>query len=221
MVLHYGDLTDTTNLVYVISQVRPTEIYNLAAQSHVKVSFDMAEYTVRSTVKGTRTVRELMGIIMQGDVDGLGTLRLLDAIRTCGLTKHVRFYQVSCVTCNVKVILAHRFHPGLDLRTLRESTRDSADREDALLPSFAIWVRQTLRILDSEELPRIIRDARLERHSLQSRIAKKRADIRNAEDHKSSGRNFDGYSGLLVPWKSGRDARLGTCSRLRRGNVEK
>jgi GDP-D-mannose dehydratase len=46
MVLHYGDLTDTTNLVYVISQVRPTEIYNLAAQSHVKVSFDMAEYTV-------------------------------------------------------------------------------------------------------------------------------------------------------------------------------
>lgn len=74
MVLHYGDLTDTTNLVYIISQVRPTEIYNLAAQSHVKVSFDMAEYT--------------------GDVDGLGTLRLLDAIRTCGLTKHIRFYQV-------------------------------------------------------------------------------------------------------------------------------
>lgn len=49
MVLHYGDLTDTTNLVYVISQVRPTEIYNLAAQSHVKVSFDMAEYTVSDT----------------------------------------------------------------------------------------------------------------------------------------------------------------------------
>ncbi|KAL7006144.1 hypothetical protein EMMF5_004265 [Cystobasidiomycetes sp. EMM_F5] len=75
MLLHYGDLTDTTNLVYVISQVRPTEIYNLAAQSHVKVSFDMAEYT--------------------GDVDGLGTLRLLDAIRTCGLTNHIRFYQAS------------------------------------------------------------------------------------------------------------------------------
>ncbi|SCV67902.1 BQ2448_5513 [Microbotryum intermedium] len=75
MVLHYGDLTDTTNLVYIISSVQPTEIYNLAAQSHVKVSFDMAEYT--------------------GDVDGLGTLRLLDAIRTCGLTKHVRFYQAS------------------------------------------------------------------------------------------------------------------------------
>lgn len=96
MVLHYGgaplsngseplpsftnssnltDLSDTTNLVSIISSVQPTEIYNLAAQSHVKVSFDMAEYT--------------------GDVDGLGTLRLLDAIRTCGLNNHVRFYQVS------------------------------------------------------------------------------------------------------------------------------
>jgi GDPmannose 4,6-dehydratase len=46
MILHHGDLTDTTNLVYIISQVLPTEIYNLAAQSHVKVSFEMAEYTV-------------------------------------------------------------------------------------------------------------------------------------------------------------------------------
>ncbi|CAG8794220.1 3186_t:CDS:2, partial [Dentiscutata erythropus] len=62
MVLHYGDLTDSTNLVHIVSQVLPTEIYNLGAQSHVKVSFDMAEYTV--------------------NVDGLGTLRLLDAIRT-------------------------------------------------------------------------------------------------------------------------------------------
>ncbi|ORY30014.1 NAD dependent epimerase/dehydratase family-domain-containing protein [Naematelia encephala] len=75
MILHYGDLTDSTNLVYIISQVQPSEIYNLGAQSHVKVSFEMAEYT--------------------GDVDGLGTLRLLDAIRTCGLEKLVRFYQAS------------------------------------------------------------------------------------------------------------------------------
>ena len=56
MVLHYGDLTDTTNLVYVISQVRPTEIYNLAAQSHVKVSFDMAEYTVSKSLKDAQEV---------------------------------------------------------------------------------------------------------------------------------------------------------------------
>ncbi|EGG05909.1 uncharacterized protein MELLADRAFT_43686 [Melampsora larici-populina 98AG31] len=84
MVLHYGDLADTTNLVYIISQTQPTEVYNLAAQSHVKVSFDMAEYT--------------------GDVDGLGTLRLLDAIRTCGLTRHVRFYQASTSELYGKVV---------------------------------------------------------------------------------------------------------------------
>ncbi|CAH7688151.1 hypothetical protein PPACK8108_LOCUS23067 [Phakopsora pachyrhizi] len=84
MVLHYGDLTDTTNLVYIISQTQPTEIYNLAAQSHVKVSFDMAEYT--------------------GDVDGLGTLRLLDAIRTCGLNRHIRFYQASTSELYGKVV---------------------------------------------------------------------------------------------------------------------
>ncbi|KAJ3107667.1 hypothetical protein HDU96_007835 [Phlyctochytrium bullatum] len=75
MILHYGDLTDSTNLVHIIAQVQPTEIYNLGAQSHVKVSFDMAQYTA--------------------DVDGIGTLRLLDAIRTCGLTNFVRFYQAS------------------------------------------------------------------------------------------------------------------------------
>ncbi|KZT54455.1 GDP-mannose 4,6-dehydratase [Calocera cornea HHB12733] len=72
---HYGDLSDSTNLVYIMANVQPTEVYNLGAQSHVKVSFEMAEYT--------------------GDVDGIGTLRLLDAIRTCGLEHHIRFYQAS------------------------------------------------------------------------------------------------------------------------------
>jgi GDPmannose 4,6-dehydratase len=72
--LHYGDLGDATNLVHIVGKIRPDEVYNLAAQSHVKVSFEMAEYTA--------------------DIDGLGTLRLLDAIRTCGLTKSIRFYQV-------------------------------------------------------------------------------------------------------------------------------
>ncbi|EDQ89104.1 uncharacterized protein MONBRDRAFT_8488 [Monosiga brevicollis MX1] len=75
MVLHYGDLTDSTNLVKIVMEVQPTEVYNLGAMSHVKVSFDMAEYT--------------------GNVDGLGTLRLLDALRTSGLGDSVRFYQAS------------------------------------------------------------------------------------------------------------------------------
>jgi len=77
-------MADTTNLVHLVSSIQPTEIYNLAAQSHVKVSFDQAEYT--------------------GDVDGLGTLRLLDAIRTSGLTNHIRFYQASTSELYGKVV---------------------------------------------------------------------------------------------------------------------
>jgi GDPmannose 4,6-dehydratase len=74
-ILHYGDLTDSSNLIRIIQQVQPDEIYNLAAQSHVKVSFDSPEYTA--------------------DTDGLGTLRLLEAIRLLGLEKKTRFYQAS------------------------------------------------------------------------------------------------------------------------------
>ncbi|HEV7660403.1 MAG TPA: GDP-mannose 4,6-dehydratase [Allosphingosinicella sp.] len=73
--LHHGDLTDSTNLIRLIQQVKPDEIYNLAAQSHVAVSFEVPEYTA--------------------DVDALGTLRLLEAIRILGLQKSVRFYQAS------------------------------------------------------------------------------------------------------------------------------
>jgi GDPmannose 4,6-dehydratase len=73
--LHYGDLTDSTNLVRVIQQVQPDEIYNLAAQSHVKVSFEMPEYTA--------------------DVDGVGTLRVLEAVRLLGMEEKVRIYQAS------------------------------------------------------------------------------------------------------------------------------
>ena len=73
--LHHGDLTDSSSLIGVIEKVRPTEIYNLAAQSHVAVSFELPEYTANS--------------------DALGTLRLLEAIRMLGLEKEVRFYQAS------------------------------------------------------------------------------------------------------------------------------
>jgi GDPmannose 4,6-dehydratase len=75
MHLHYGDLTDSSCLVTIIAEVKPIEIYNLGAQSHVKVSFDLAEYTA--------------------NVDVLGTLQILDAVRTCGLEKSVKFYQAS------------------------------------------------------------------------------------------------------------------------------
>jgi GDPmannose 4,6-dehydratase len=74
-ILHYGDLTDSTNLVRIVQQVQPDEIYNLAAQSHVAVSFEEPEYTANA--------------------DGLGALRLLEAIRILGLEKKTRFYQAS------------------------------------------------------------------------------------------------------------------------------
>lgn len=73
--LHYGDLTDSSNILSLIKKIEPDEVYNLAAQSHVKVSWDCPEYTA--------------------DADALGTLRLLEAIRSCGLEKKTRFYQAS------------------------------------------------------------------------------------------------------------------------------
>jgi GDPmannose 4,6-dehydratase len=73
--LHYGDMTDATNLIRLVQETQPDEIYNLAAQSHVQVSFETAEYTANS--------------------DAIGTLRLLEAIRLLGLTKRTRFYQAS------------------------------------------------------------------------------------------------------------------------------
>ena len=74
-ILHYGDLTDSSNLTRIIQQVQPDEVYNLGAQSHVAVSFEAPEYTA--------------------DVDAMGTLRLLEAIRLLGLEKKTRFYQAS------------------------------------------------------------------------------------------------------------------------------
>jgi len=75
LILHYGDLTDSTNLIRIVQDVQPDEIYNLAAQSHVQVSFETAEYTANT--------------------DGLGTLRILEAIRILDLEKKTRFYQAS------------------------------------------------------------------------------------------------------------------------------
>src|ERR1700756_2745518 len=73
--MHYGDLTDATNLIRIVQDVQPDEIYNLAAQSHVQVSFETPEYTANA--------------------DALGTLRLLEAIRILGMEKKARFYQAS------------------------------------------------------------------------------------------------------------------------------
>ena len=84
LVLHYGDLTDATNLIRILQQVQPDEIYNLGAQSHVQVSFETPEYTANS--------------------DAMGTLRLLEAIRILGLEKKTRFYQASTSELYGKVV---------------------------------------------------------------------------------------------------------------------
>src|SRR5690606_37485332 len=73
--IHYGDMTDTSNIIRLISEIKPDEIYNLAAMSHVKVSFETPEFTA--------------------DVDGIGTLRILEAVRILGLEKKTRIYQAS------------------------------------------------------------------------------------------------------------------------------
>jgi GDPmannose 4,6-dehydratase len=75
LILHYGDLSDSTNLIRIVQQVQPDEIYNLGAMSHVKVSFDTPEYTANA--------------------DGIGTLRILEAVRILGLTKKTKIYQAS------------------------------------------------------------------------------------------------------------------------------
>ena len=75
IILHYGDMTDTTSLIRLFKEIKPDEVYNLAAQSHVKVSFDLPEYTA--------------------ETDGIGTLRILEATRICGLEKKTKIYQAS------------------------------------------------------------------------------------------------------------------------------
>jgi GDPmannose 4,6-dehydratase len=82
--LHYGDLTDSTNLIRLVKEIQPDEIYNLAAMSHVKVSFDLPEYTANA--------------------DGIGTLRLLEAVRLLNMDKKVKFYQASTSELYGKVI---------------------------------------------------------------------------------------------------------------------
>lgn len=151
MKLHYGDMTDSSSLIKIIAAVKPSEIYNLAAQSHVKVSFDLSEYTA--------------------EVDAVGTLRLLDAIRICQLDNKVRFYQASTSELYGKVVETPQnektpFYPR------------SPYGKRFFLFSFCIpnncfsitphSLCQNVRILDCGQLSRSLQHLRLQRNSLQS-----------------------------------------------------
>jgi GDP-mannose 4,6-dehydratase len=123
LILHYGDMTDSLSVLRVVEEAQPDEIYNLAAQSHVAVSFEEPEYTANT--------------------DGLGTLRVLEAIRILDLHKKTRFYQ------------------AVDLRAVRPGARDAAEGKHALPSALALRRGQALRLLDHRELSRGLRHLRL------------------------------------------------------------
>ena len=110
LILHYGDMTDATNLIRIIQQVQPDEIYNLAAQSHVQVSFETAEYTANA--------------------DALGTLRLLEAIRLLNLVSKTRFYQAS----------TSELYGGIHETPQRESTPFYPRSPYAAAKLYAYWM---------------------------------------------------------------------------------
>jgi len=114
-ILHYGDLTDSTNLISILNEVKPDEVYNLAAQSHVKVSFEMAEYTA--------------------NVDALGALRLLDAIRSIGLEKKTRFYQAS----------TSELYGGIVKEPADENTPFHPRSPYAIAKQFGFWITKNYR----------------------------------------------------------------------------
>ena len=126
--LHYGDLTDTSNLTRLIRDIEPDEIYNLGAQSHVAVSFEAPEYTA--------------------DVDAIGTLRILEAIRFLGLEQKTRFYQAST---------SELF--GLVQETPQRETTP-------FLSPLALRCRQNVCLLDRRELPRELRHVCMQWHSV-------------------------------------------------------
>ena len=118
LMLHYGDLSDSSNLTKIINDIQPDEIYNLGAQSHVAVSFDNAEYTA--------------------DIDALGALRILEAIRFLKMTDKVKFYQAS----------SSELYGLVQEVPQKEST--------PFLPSITIRCSKTICVLDNQKLSRIL-----------------------------------------------------------------
>ncbi len=178
--LHYGDLTDATNLIRIVQEVQPDEIYNLAAQSHVKVSFDTPEYTANA--------------------DGIGTLRLLEAIRILKLEDQDPLL------------------PGQHLGALRR--RPAAPVRDHALPAAEpLRHGQALRLLDHPQLPRRLRPVRQQRHPVQPREPPPRRDLRHPQDQPRGRRDRARPAGPALDGQPRRPARLGPRPRLCRGHV--
>lgn len=150
MKLHYGDMTDSSSLVKIINMVKPTEIYNLAAQSHVKVSFDLSEYTA--------------------EVDAVGTLRILDAIRTCGMEKSVKFYQASTSELYGKVVETPQNEqtPFYPRSPYGENTKDNFLNIKIYIDIFCYSLCQDVWFLDCHQLSGSLQYVRLQWNTLQS-----------------------------------------------------
>jgi GDP-mannose 4,6-dehydratase len=137
--LHYGDMTDASNLLRLIHQTQPSEIYNLAAQSHVQVSFETPEYT--------------------SNADALGTLRLLEAINFLGLAKDVRFYQASTSELYGKVRESPQSSPHRSIRVRPTGLQNcSVTGSRSIIGKHMESTLQTASCL-------IMKDQRAERHS--------------------------------------------------------
>ena len=180
-ILHYGDVTDSTNLIRIVQQCQPDEIYNLAAQSHVMVSFETPEYTANA--------------------DALGALRLLEAIRILGLERKAQILS------------------GVDVGTVRTSSRNSANRAHPVLSTKPICGSQALCLLDHRQLSRSIWFARVERYPVQPRKSLARRNFCDAQDHARCGGDQTQAAEKTLSRQFGCKARLGRRPRIRSRDV--
>ena len=179
--LHYGDMTDSTNLIRIIQEVQPTEIYNLAAQSHVRVSFETPEYTANA--------------------DGLGTLRLLEAIRILRMEDKVRFYQAS----------TSELYGMVQEVPQRETTPFYPRSPYAVAKLYAYWITVNYR----EAYKMHASNGILFNHE----GADPRRDLRHPQDQPRGRCDRARIAGQAVPRQRLGAARLGPCARLCRRHV--
>src|SRR6266566_5523427 len=180
--LHYGDVTDATNIIRIVQETQPDEIYNLAAQSHVQVSFETPEYTANA--------------------DGLGTLRLLEAIRILGRETKTRFYQASTSELFGKV----REIPQ------KETTPFYPRSPYAAAKLYAYWITVNYREAYGMHASNGI--------LFQSREPGPRRNVRHSQNHACGRVDRAWAAAKAFPRRSQCRARLGACARLCRGDVD-
>jgi GDPmannose 4,6-dehydratase len=179
--LHYGDMTDSTNLIRIIQEVQPTEIYNLAAQSHVRVSFETPEYTANA--------------------DGLGTLRLLEAIRILHLEDKVRFYQAS----------TSELYGMVQEVPQRETTPFYPRSPYAVAKLYAYWITVNYR----EAYKMHASNGILFNHE----GSYPRRNLRHPQDQPRGRRDRAWLAGQTISRQPLGSTRLGSCARLCRRHV--